>query len=98
MNKPIRSAMMKRDTGAFTKAVRGGVTSDFKYSDDAGKPMNFDSMEQMFTGRPATVTDAETIASKSWVEDCEDFSLSEYGRESTKLSGSVDRKPPSNSW
>ncbi len=35
--------MMKRDAAAFAKAVKGGVTSDFKYS-EAGRTMSFESM------------------------------------------------------
>src|SRR5579862_6172391 len=44
MNKPITAAMLKRDVNAFRNVVKGGVTSDFKYSEPGGKPMNFDAM------------------------------------------------------
>jgi len=43
MNKPIKKAMMKKDINAFKKVVKGGVTSDFKYSED-GRSMGFDEM------------------------------------------------------
>jgi hypothetical protein len=44
LNKPIEAALMKRDVAAFSKVVKGYVTSDFKYSDFGGKPMDFDKM------------------------------------------------------
>jgi hypothetical protein len=43
MDKPIRSAMMKRDINAFEKTVKGGITPDFKYWED-GRSMAFDQM------------------------------------------------------
>ena len=43
MNKPIKNAMMKKDINQFSKVVKGGVTSDFKYSED-GRSMTFDQM------------------------------------------------------
>lgn len=43
MNKPISNAMKKRDVAAFKKIVQGGVTSDFKYSED-GRAQTFDEM------------------------------------------------------
>src|SRR5690348_7845385 len=43
MNGPIRKAMMKKDINGFAKVVKGGVTSDFKYSED-GRAMTFDQM------------------------------------------------------
>src|SRR5438309_2058882 len=43
MNKPISNAMRKKDVAAFKKVVKGGVTSDFKYSED-GRALTFDQM------------------------------------------------------
>jgi hypothetical protein len=43
MNKPIRAAMMKKDIDGFAKVVKGGITPDFKYSEN-GQAMSFDQM------------------------------------------------------
>lgn len=47
MNKPIVDAMMKLDIDAFNKAVKGGVTPDFKYYDDGSSAMNYKTMTMM---------------------------------------------------
>jgi len=44
MNKPVDAALKARDINAFTKAVTGGMTPDFKYIDDGTKPQSFEGM------------------------------------------------------
>jgi len=43
MNRKVCHAMMKKDMAAFEKCTRGGVTSDFKYSEN-GQAEDYDSM------------------------------------------------------
>jgi hypothetical protein len=41
----VSAALMKKDIAAFSAAMKGNVTSDFKYYDNAkAKPMTFDQM------------------------------------------------------
>jgi len=45
MNGVVQKAMLKRDAVAFAAALKGQVTPDFKYFEDAkAKPMTFDQM------------------------------------------------------
>lgn len=46
MNRKMDGIMMKRDANAFLRAVKPGVTKDFKYTEQ-GRTSNFD---QMFAG------------------------------------------------
>ncbi len=66
MNKKVGKCIIKRDIDGFTKLVKGGVTSDFKYSED-GKVMNFDEMvammKQGFAQQPAVTSANSTIVS-----------------------------------
>jgi hypothetical protein len=43
MDKTMHTVMMKRDINGFVKAVKSGITSDFKYSEN-GREMSFDKM------------------------------------------------------
>lgn len=47
MNKPICDAMMKLDIDAFNKAVKGGITPDFKYYDDNSPATDYKTMTAM---------------------------------------------------
>jgi hypothetical protein len=67
MNKSIVATFKHRDASAFRKATKGGTTADFKYSDDGGKPMNFDKMvagmQQAFAMYKQITTAKTTILS-----------------------------------
>ena len=43
MNSKVAKVMVKKDIDGFVKAVKGGCTSDFKYTEN-GRSMNFDEM------------------------------------------------------
>ncbi len=75
MNKTMHTVMMNRDINAFIKAVKGGVTKDFKYSEQ-GKAQTFDQMVAGMKGGFAMMTKVTAADSKV-------LSLTERGNSAT---------------
>ena len=75
MNKVVQSAFLKRDIGAFEKAVKSRVTKDFKYSEE-GKSMSFDQMV-------ALMKQSFAMSSKVTKADSKIMSLKEKGNSGT---------------
>jgi hypothetical protein len=67
MNKKIEATFLKKDIAGFAKVTKNGMTPDFKYSDEGGKPMGADmmiaGMKQGFSMYSKITTAKTTIVS-----------------------------------
>lgn len=81
MNKTMHTVMMKKDINGFVKAVKGGITSDFKYSEQ-GRSMTFDEMV-------AGMRQGFAMMQKMTAADSKIVSLKEKGNAATCTTGHV---------